>query len=56
MHTFSLSQPVEVMLEFEGDVAVVDDLVHGETYVVEIDVVADGHITHSFPPAQVYIP
>ena len=45
------------MLEFDGDVAVVDvdRLVHDATYVVEIDVVADGHITHSFPPAEVYI-
>ena len=43
------------MLEFEADVAVVDDLVHGETYIVEINVVDGGRIIHSFPPVQVYI-
>ena len=43
------------MLEFEADVAVVDDLVHGETYIVEINVVDAGRIIHSFPPVQVYI-
>ena len=53
--TFSLSQPVDVMLEFEGDVAVVDGLVHGETYIVEISAVDGGRIIHSFPPVQIYI-
>ena len=37
------------MLEFEGDVAVVDGLIHGETYVVEIDVVAEGTYHPLFP-------